>query len=205
MRIDEKGKEALAGVFSRESIDQVRNPEKLNEYIRVASPGTWILAAALVLVLAALIIWGVIGRIPVHFQILGIAVSEMKGVNYPASSDLEEEGVSEIYCIVNPQSASSLSLDKKDAVVLFPDGTRVTGTVTSLSASPSSVDEVKATLQSYVIDSDYVKNSLGLNQSDYWYEFIIEMDETVALTYWCALTQVNIVAGQNAPISYLFK
>lgn len=205
MRIDEKGTEALAGVFSRESIDQVRNPEKLNEYIRVASPGTWILAAALVLVLSALIIWGVIGRIPVYFQSLGIGISEMMREDYSEDSDTEEDGISEIYCIVNPQAASSISLDKKDAVVFFPDGTRATGTVASMSASPSSTDEVEDSLQSYAIDSDYVKKVLGLDQSDYWYELIIEMDEAVSLTYWGALTTVNIVASQNAPISYLFK
>jgi len=204
MQIDEKGTKALAGVFSRESIDQVRNPEKLNEYIRVASPGTWILAAALVLVLAALVTWGFVGRIPAYFQIQGISFPKI--FLEETSEDTEtEEGISKVYCIVNPRLASSIALDKKDAVVLFTDGTRATGTVFAVSATPSSAEEVKHSLQSYAIDSDYVENVLGLNQSDYWYELIIEMNEVVDLTYWGALAQVNIVASQNAPISYLFR
>ena len=42
------------GIFTRESEETIRSPEKLNEHIRAVTTGTWILIAALALVMAAL-------------------------------------------------------------------------------------------------------------------------------------------------------
>ena len=52
-------------IFRKKSMDRVSTPEQLNDYIRVSSPGVWILLAALLLLLAGFIIWSIFGRLDV--------------------------------------------------------------------------------------------------------------------------------------------
>ena len=58
-------------VFDFENEDRVESPERLNEYIRVAGPGTWVMISALVLVLVAFVLWGFIGTIPETVTVQG--------------------------------------------------------------------------------------------------------------------------------------
>ena len=44
---------------------KTQSPEKLNEYIRIGSPGGLLFLAGLVMLAAAAIVWGFIGRIPI--------------------------------------------------------------------------------------------------------------------------------------------
>ena len=67
-------KSSYTSVFDRESKDQVKSPDKLNEYIRVSTPAVWLLAAALAVVLAALIIWGTTGSVPVNTKTTGVGM-----------------------------------------------------------------------------------------------------------------------------------
>ena len=39
-------------LFRKKSVDKVSSPEQLNEYIRVANPGVWMVLAAIVILLA---------------------------------------------------------------------------------------------------------------------------------------------------------
>lgn len=45
-------------IFRKKSIDKVTSPEELNDYIRVVSPGVWLVMAAVILLLAGAIVWG---------------------------------------------------------------------------------------------------------------------------------------------------
>ena len=64
-------------VFNFESEDRVESPERLNEYIRVASPGVWVMVSALVLVLVAFLVWGFTGRIPETSTLKGVVDTTM--------------------------------------------------------------------------------------------------------------------------------
>lgn len=50
-------------VFRDKAVDQVSSPEQLNDYIRVTSPGVWIVLVAAALLLAASIIWATLGTV----------------------------------------------------------------------------------------------------------------------------------------------
>ena len=50
-------------IFRKKSVDKVSSPEQLNEYIRVAHPGVWMLLAAIIILLAGVVVWGVIGHL----------------------------------------------------------------------------------------------------------------------------------------------
>ncbi|MBQ9064524.1 MAG: hypothetical protein IJ123_03665 [Blautia sp.] len=54
------GKEKL---FREKSLERIESPEKLNDYLRVTSPGVWLVLATIVVLLAGVCIWGVFGRI----------------------------------------------------------------------------------------------------------------------------------------------
>ena len=50
-------------IFRKKSVDKVSSPEQLNEYIRVANPGVWMVLAAIVILLAGVVVWGFIGHL----------------------------------------------------------------------------------------------------------------------------------------------
>ena len=65
-------------VFDFESEDRVESPERVNEYIRVVSPGTWVMVSGLFLVLVAFIVWGFTGTIP-QTEVFKCVVDETTG------------------------------------------------------------------------------------------------------------------------------
>lgn len=50
-------------IFREKSLEKVKSPENLNEYIRVANPGVWVLLAAVIALLLGMCIWGVFGQL----------------------------------------------------------------------------------------------------------------------------------------------
>lgn len=50
-------------LFRKKSMESIESPNELNEYLRVTSPGVWILMAAILIFLAGVIIWGIFGSI----------------------------------------------------------------------------------------------------------------------------------------------
>ena len=54
------------GIFRQKSIDKVSSPEKLDDYIRVTTPGVWITITALVILLVGTIVWGTLGELTIH-------------------------------------------------------------------------------------------------------------------------------------------
>ena len=59
-------KNTNGGIFRQKSIKRVSSPEQLNDYIRVTTPSVWIVLAALVVLLAGMLAWSVLGRVTVH-------------------------------------------------------------------------------------------------------------------------------------------
>lgn len=55
----EKSDQAL---FRKKTVDKISSPEQLTEYLKVTSPRMWIILAAVIMVLLAVIVWGFIGR-----------------------------------------------------------------------------------------------------------------------------------------------
>ena len=50
-------------IFREKSIERLESPEKLNDYLRVTSPGVWLVLATVIVLLAGVCIWGFFGRI----------------------------------------------------------------------------------------------------------------------------------------------
>lgn len=50
-------------IFRKKSLDKATSPEELNDYIRVTSPGVWLVMAAVILLLTGMLVWGIFGTV----------------------------------------------------------------------------------------------------------------------------------------------
>ena len=58
-----EGTESKNKLFREKNLERLESPEKLNDYLRVTSPGVWLVLAAIIVLLIGVCIWGVFGRI----------------------------------------------------------------------------------------------------------------------------------------------
>lgn len=201
-------KSSYTSVFDRESKDQVRSSEKLNEYIRVSTPAVWLLAAALAVVLAALLIWGMTGSVPVETKTTGVG---MRMDFNPDEVDLTSDDdaylrktyeVQDLFCLVDSSVGMVKDLDNKKASVVFRDGRRVNGTAHIIGSYMLEDDEIHQLLQSFHADSKWIFSRLGNGQ--FRYPVYVELDETLDYMYWGETADVSIVTGEQRPVELLW-
>lgn len=99
-------------IFRKKSLDRIKSPESLNDYVKVANPGVWLLLAAVAMLLIGACIWGAYGRIDTTVQ----------------SRALIENGTA--VCIVDRNDADRISAGME---VRFENGT---GTVSGITFNP---------------------------------------------------------------------
>lgn len=104
-------------LFRKSSIDRVNSPEQLNDYIRVANPGVWLVLAAIVALLVGVVIWGVFGTVETTVE-TGAVV----------------EGDS-VICYVSEEDAARVETGMHATV----DG--IEGSVIAVADTPTRVDE----------------------------------------------------------------
>lgn len=85
-------------LFRQKSIESIQSPESLNEYLKVTSPGVWILLAAVVVLLIGVVVWGFLGRIEAKTTVAVVS---------------DDEGV---YCLV-PGAAMESVIEKKSITI----------------------------------------------------------------------------------------
>ena len=56
-------KEQVQAVFRKKSLDRVNSPEQLNEYIRVANPGVWVILAAVIVLLRYVLVYSTVNAV----------------------------------------------------------------------------------------------------------------------------------------------
>lgn len=105
-------------LFRKSSIDRVNSPEQLNEYIRVANPGVWLILAAVVALLVGVVIWGVFGTIETTIE-TGVVVDGGTATCYVSAEDASrlETGmsVSVENVVGNIKSVSSVPVQIDDS------------------------------------------------------------------------------------------
>lgn len=201
-------KSSYTSVFDRESKDQVKSPDKLNEYIRVSTPAVWLLAAALAVVLAALIIWGTTGSVPVNTKTTGVGMRmdfNADEVNLKSEDEAylrKTYEVKNLFCLVDSSVGMVKNLDKKEASVVFRDGRRVNGTAHIIGSYMLEDDEIHKLLDSFHVDSKWVFSRLG--SGEFRYPVYVELDETLDYMYWGETADVSIVVGEQRPVELLW-
>ena len=76
-------------LFRKKSVDKVSSPEQLNEYIRVTTPGVWMVLAAIVILLAGVIVWGFIGHLDTTLS-TAVVCENGEAVVYVKEADIEK-------------------------------------------------------------------------------------------------------------------
>ena len=201
-------KSSYTSVFDRESKDQVKSPDKLNEYIRVSTPAVWLLAAALTVVLAALIIWGTTGSVPVNTKTTGVGMRmdfNADEVNLKSEDEAylrKTYEVKNLFCLVDSSVGMVKNLDNKEASVVFRDGRRVKGTAHIIGSHMLEDDEIHKLLDSFHVDSKWIFSRLG--SGEFRYPVYVELDETLDYMYWGETADVSIVVGEQRPVELLW-
>ena len=111
-------------LFRKKSVDKVSSPEQLNEYIRVANPGVWMVLAAIVILLAGVVVWGFIGHLDTTLT-TAVVCENGEAVIYVKEADAEKIAV-----------GMTVRVDDKEY------------TVSEISAEPKRVDD---TMSEYTI------------------------------------------------------
>ena len=70
-----------AKLFREKSLEAVESPESLNDYLRVTSPGVWLVLAAVICLLVGAILWGIFGHIKTTTPV-AVSVEGGKSVCY---------------------------------------------------------------------------------------------------------------------------
>ena len=67
-------------IFRKKSLDRVRSPEELNEYVKVSNPGIWLLMASVIILLIGACIWGFFGHIDTRIDATALTENGMTEV-----------------------------------------------------------------------------------------------------------------------------
>lgn len=99
-------------IFRKKSIDRVNSPEQLDEYIRVASPGVWLVLTGIAVLLVGCVVWGIFGTIETTQNVEVVCNGE------------------ELQCYISPETVDSIS----EGMAVTVNGQ--TGTVLTVSDVP---------------------------------------------------------------------
>lgn len=105
-------------IFREKSLKKISSPEELNDYVKVANPGVWLLLVSVIALLIGFFAWGAIGQIETKID----------------ATCLSEDGKLKIY--VKEDDMSEITLNTE----LTVDG--VDYKITSISNSPIQVDSL---------------------------------------------------------------
>ena len=127
-------------LFREKSLEAVESPESLNDYLRVTSPGIWLVMATVVILLIGGILWGIFGHIRttaefavsvgpeksicyvnynVIDKVLARGVIHVEGADYPLKTN-EEFNVTIVSEETPPRVLLSGNLSMGDPVVEVP-------------------------------------------------------------------------------------
>ena len=76
-------------VFRKKAMDRISSPEQLSEYLRVTTPGVWIVLASIVLLLTGILVWSAVGVLETTKEAKAV-VSDGRASVAVISSDDEE-------------------------------------------------------------------------------------------------------------------
>lgn len=85
----------MADLYRKSSLDKLSNPEQLDRMIKISSPLSWLALIAVLLVIAATVVWSIIGTLPTTETVSGMIV-DANSVNAVYS---ESAGTLEKYCV----------------------------------------------------------------------------------------------------------
>ncbi len=127
-------------VFRRKTLDRIASPEQLTDYLRVTNPGIWVILAAVILLLAGVLAWSMVGTLETKAEVK-VVVSDHTAQIISLESEPLAEGMP-LHVIGQEYRIAYADLDEYGrsvgiAEVNLPDGT-YDGTVVTEAVHPIS-------------------------------------------------------------------
>ena len=169
-------------IFNTDSADRAESPEKINEYIRVGNPGYFIMILAMVVVVAAILIWGLTGTLPVTETVPGV---------------VDASNNNHVSCFVDASSFSAEGLLGNKVSIRMSDRKVVSGKVEDVRDVPVSEEEAYEMIQNDWLSSNLIT-------SNYSYIVSIIPDEDLSF-YSYEITDVSIITENLRPVELLIR
>ena len=103
-------------LFREKSLEAVESPESLNDYLRVTTPGVWLVLAAVIAVLVGAVLWGIFGRIDTSLAV-GVSSSNGRSVCVVPYDALEKVMGSETVSIDGKDYPLRLDLEGRTVII----------------------------------------------------------------------------------------
>ena len=84
--------ENRSNIFRKKTIDRISSPEQLTDYLRVTTPGIWMLLAAVILLLTGIFVWSAVGDLETKTEVK-VVVENRTAQIIPLDSDKLEKGM----------------------------------------------------------------------------------------------------------------
>ena len=164
-------------IFRRESLDRVESPEQLDAYIKVSHLKVWLIMAALLVAVISVIVWSVVGSLPLTMTVKGVTV-----------------GGNVINCYECVENANTNLIGCK-ANITLPDGRSISGKVEAVSQNPYSQEEIRAE-----ISEDWLADNVL--DGNYSYEVRVIAEEDIPSNM---LATVIITTAEMKPIQFILN
>ena len=79
-------------LFRKKTLDRISSPEQLTDYLRVTNPGIWVVLVAVILLLAGVFAWSLVGTLATSAEVK-IAVSDHTAKVIPLGSESLADGM----------------------------------------------------------------------------------------------------------------
>lgn len=176
--------ENKSGIFKSGDFDRIESPEKLDKYLKTSKPSVWIVVISLLIVLIAVVVWGVVGKLPKVYNAEGVT-----------------RGGKSVYCYV-PTAEASRAMVGCDVSLVLPDNSVVDGKVTDMSSMPYSASEMYQEIPKEWIVYNFFSKDGEYQMNMYMYKLEITTDEDIQEDY---IVDVSIITESVKPIVYLLN
>ena len=167
-------------LFKKSSVERFSSPEKLNDYIQVSNPSSWMVLGAALALLMGVLVWGFLGELTESVSFTGV---------------VKEGG---ILCYVDNATAAALEEGMEVSIVPVNDTeaeNSVAGRVASVAVHPLSYAEATEGL-----DQDYLPAVLGIST----WNILVEVTPEEAL-YEGMVYSLSAVTETRRPIDLVFQ
>ncbi len=163
-------------LFRKASIDRISSPEQLDAYIKVSSPGIWVILATLCALLITVFVWSMTGSLPTRVSVPGV-MKDGRAV-----------------CYLSTEDAAKVKTGQTVMLQAVGQSGTFEGIVSDVGSTPLSSSEVSAELK-----SDYLSNTLATEK------YSIRVAIAVSQTGIADATVLNlkIIVEEKKPFDFL--
>ena len=164
-------------LFKKSSMERITSPEKLNDFIKVSNPTSWMILGAALAIVLGLLAWGVFGEL-----------SESVTFN----GHLKD---GQLYCYASGSLADQLAPGMEATIVPLGSSEVMKGAIATVAEHPLSYDEA-----SRDIISDYMLSALGITG----WNIAVTVDVNEPL-YEGVVYTISVVTETYRPIQLVFR